>query len=70
MTSKGSYLKWNNHCDTLVSLLNSQLESDKLVDFTIAAEGKLINVHHFVLCASSPYFQVCRDTYTAALFPS
>ena len=51
-------LKWNNHRDALVSLLYSQLESKKMVDVTIAAEGKFLNVHRLLLCASSTYFEV------------
>ena len=60
--TSGICLKWNNHHNTLVTLLHSLLENKKLVDVTIAAEGKFINVHRLVLCASSPYFEVHHTT--------
>ena len=52
------YLKWDTHHDNLVTLMHSLLENKKLVDVTLAAEGKYINVHSLVLCAVSSYFEV------------
>jgi len=51
-------LKWDNHHNNLVSCLYSQLENKIVADVMITAEGKCINVHRLVLCASSPYFEV------------
>ena len=51
-------LTWDSHCSSLLSFLGSYLASDKLVDVTLAAEGKVIHVHRLVLLASSPYFEV------------
>jgi len=52
------YLKWHTHHDNLVTLMHSLLENKKLVDVTLAAEGKYINVHNLVLCAASSYLEV------------
>ena len=51
-------LKWNSHNSTILSMLDSLLERECLVDVTLAAEGKFINVHRFMLFACSPYFEV------------
>ena len=56
--SSETVLKWNRHNDALASFLYSQLEKESFIDVKIAAEGKCINVHRLVLCASSPYFEV------------
>uniref|UniRef100_A0AAR5PYW6 BTB domain-containing protein n=1 Tax=Dendroctonus ponderosae TaxID=77166 RepID=A0AAR5PYW6_DENPD len=50
-------LRWNNHQSTLVSVFDSLLEHEKLVDCTLAAEGKLLKAHKVVLSACSPYFE-------------
>ena len=54
-------LKWNSHHSTIVSVLDSLLERESLVDVTLACEGKFINVHRFMLFACSPYFEVTLD---------
>ena len=60
--SKLCSLNWNSHHSTIVSVLDSLLERECLVDVTLAAEGKFINVHRFMLFACSPYFEVtCWD---------
>ena len=51
-------LRWNNHHSTLVSVMDALLQKGTLVDVTLAAEGKSIEVHRLVLCACSNYFQV------------
>lgn len=51
-------LKWHHHHKTLVSLLDVLWEKQELVDVTLAADGKFIDVHKIVLCACSKYFQV------------
>jgi len=51
-------LRWNNHHSTLVSVMDALLQKGTLVDVTLAAEGKSIQVHRLVLCACSHYFQV------------
>ena len=51
-------LKWNGHYATIVSMLDSLLQKESLVDVTLAAEGKFINVHRFMLFACSTYFEV------------
>ncbi|XP_057381304.1 protein tramtrack, alpha isoform-like isoform X1 [Daphnia carinata] len=50
-------LRWNNHHSTLVSVMDALLQKGSLVDVTLAAEGKSIQVHRLVLCACSNYFQ-------------
>jgi len=50
-------LRWNNHSSTLISVLDSLLQEEALVDVILAAEGKFIKVHRLVLCACSQYFQ-------------
>lgn len=52
-------LRWNNHHNVLVSVLDSLLERETLVDVVLAAEGQFIKVHRLVLCACSQYFEVC-----------
>jgi len=49
-------LRWNNHQSTLISVFDTLLESETLVDCTLAAEGKFLKAHKVVLSACSPYF--------------
>lgn len=51
-------LRWNNHQSTLISVLESLLQREMLVDVILAAEGKFLKVHRLVLCACSQYFEV------------
>jgi len=50
-------LRWNNHHNVLVSVLDSLLARETLVDVVLAAEGRSIKVHRLVLCACSQYFE-------------
>jgi len=54
---QGYCLRWNNHHNTLISVLQSLYHSGSFVDVTLASEGKSLQVHRLVLCACSPYFQ-------------
>jgi hypothetical protein len=56
---EGYCLRWNNHHGTLIDVLQSLYQEQSFVDCTLAADGKSIQVHRLVLCAVSPYFQVC-----------
>ncbi|XP_033252906.1 longitudinals lacking protein, isoforms H/M/V-like isoform X6 [Drosophila miranda] len=49
-------LRWNNHQSTLISVFDTLLENETLVDCTLAAEGKILKAHKVVLSACSPYF--------------
>ena len=51
-------LKWNSHHSTIISMMDYLLERESLTDVTLAAEGKFVNVHRFMLFACSPYFEV------------
>jgi hypothetical protein len=61
-------LKWNNHHSTLVSVLDSLLVRESLVDVVLAAEGQSIKVHRLVLFACSQYFTV-SDIYSLLNLP-
>ncbi|XP_071449192.1 longitudinals lacking protein, isoforms H/M/V isoform X7 [Hetaerina americana] len=50
-------LRWNNHQSTLISVFDTLLESETLVDVTLAAEGQYLKAHKVVLSACSQYFQ-------------
>ncbi|XP_054274287.1 longitudinals lacking protein, isoforms H/M/V-like [Macrosteles quadrilineatus] len=50
-------LRWNNHQPNFISMFTSLLNSESLVDVTLAAEGKHIQAHKVVLSACSSYFQ-------------
>ena len=78
MDSEELCLKWNNHYSILVSVLDSLLEQELMVDVTLAAEGRLLRVHRLVLCACSQYFQVDysqsripdQTSYHLCIFPT
>merc|ERR1719483_819424 len=50
-------LKWNNHTSTVISVMDSLLEEESLVDVTLSADGQFIRAHRIVLSACSPYFR-------------
>lgn len=51
-------LRWNNHQPNFISVFTNLLNSQSLVDVTLAAEGRHIQAHRVVLSACSSYFQV------------
>lgn len=51
-------LRWNNHQPNFISVFSSLLNSESLVDVTLAAEGRHLQAHKVVLSACSSYFQV------------
>lgn len=50
-------LRWNNHQPNFISVFSSLLNSESLVDVTLAAEGRHLQAHKVVLSACSSYFQ-------------
>ncbi|CAH0546568.1 unnamed protein product [Brassicogethes aeneus] len=57
MTMQQYCLRWNNHQPNFISVFSSLLNSESLVDVTLAAEGKHLQAHKVVLSACSSYFQ-------------
>lgn len=58
MTMQQFCLRWNNHQPNFISVFSSLLNSESLVDVTLAAEGRHLQAHKVVLSACSSYFQV------------
>ncbi|XP_044737187.1 longitudinals lacking protein, isoforms N/O/W/X/Y isoform X21 [Chrysoperla carnea] len=56
-------LKWNNHQSTLVSVFDSLLRRNQLLDCTLAAEGRSLKAHKVILSACSPYFESLLADY-------
>lgn len=50
-------LRWNNHQPNFISVFTNLLNSESLVDVTLAAEGRHLQAHKVVLSACSTYFQ-------------
>jgi len=50
-------LKWNNHRTTILSVMDTLLEEESLVDVTLSADGQFIRAHRVILSACSPYFR-------------
>ncbi|XP_045461828.1 protein tramtrack, beta isoform isoform X2 [Harmonia axyridis] len=57
MTMQQYCLRWNNHQPNFISVFSSLLNSESLVDVTLAAEGRHLQAHKVVLSACSTYFQ-------------
>ncbi|XP_015590046.1 protein bric-a-brac 1 isoform X2 [Cephus cinctus] len=58
MGSEHYCLRWNNHQSNLLGVFSQLLESESLVDVTLACtEGPSIRAHKVVLSACSSYFQ-------------
>nr|CAI5867407.1 unnamed protein product [Callosobruchus analis] len=57
MTVQQYCLRWNNHQPNFISVFSSLLNSQSLVDVTLAAEGTHLQAHKVVLSACSSYFQ-------------
>ena len=51
-------LKWNNHTTTILSVMDTLLEEESMVDVTLSADGQFIRAHRVILSACSPYFRV------------
>ena len=62
-------LKWNNHRTTIISVMDTLLEEESLVDVTLSADGQFIRAHRVILSACSPYFRVsvCYTFWTRPL---
>ncbi|XP_059090070.1 protein tramtrack, beta isoform-like isoform X1 [Tigriopus californicus] len=50
-------LKWNNHRSTILSVFDTLLEEESLVDVTLSADGQFLRAHRVILSACSPYFR-------------
>merc|ERR1712223_262263 len=50
-------LKWNNHRTTIISVMDTLLEEESLVDVTLSADGQFLRAHRVILSACSPYFR-------------
>lgn len=50
-------LRWSNHQSNMLSVFDQLLQSEALVDVTLACEGLSLRAHKVVLSACSPYFQ-------------
>ncbi|XP_050684190.1 protein bric-a-brac 1-like isoform X2 [Leptidea sinapis] len=50
-------LRWNNYQSNLTSCFDQLLQTETLVDVTLACDGKKLKAHKVVLSACSPYFQ-------------
>ena len=57
-TNQEYCLKWNNHRSTILSVMDTLLEEESLVDVTLSADGQFIRAHRVILSACSPYFRV------------
>lgn len=57
MASEQFSLCWDNFHKNMSSGMNSLLESEDLVDVTLAVEGKFLKAHKMVLSVCSPYFK-------------
>ena len=51
-------VQWSDHPRDLVTRLSTLLTSHKMLDITLAAEGRFLKAHKVVLAASSKYFEV------------
>ncbi|CAH1999173.1 unnamed protein product [Acanthoscelides obtectus] len=57
MASEQFSLCWDNFHKNMSSGMNSLLESEDLVDVTLAVQGKCLKAHKMVLSVCSPYFK-------------
>lgn len=61
-------LKWNNHTTTILSVMDTLLEEESLVDVTLSADGQFVRAHRVILSACSPYFRVSVSPNTLYLY--
>ncbi|XP_043235305.1 protein abrupt-like isoform X1 [Amphibalanus amphitrite] len=50
-------LQWSNHLTNIAAAFSTLRQNSKLVDVTLAADGRSIQAHKVVLCACSAYFE-------------
>ncbi|XP_047041277.1 longitudinals lacking protein, isoforms H/M/V-like isoform X2 [Helicoverpa zea] len=50
-------LKWNNHQPNFISMFTTFLNTQSMVDVTLATDGQQLSAHKVVLAACSTYFQ-------------
>ncbi|CAG0887792.1 unnamed protein product [Cyprideis torosa] len=50
-------LKWKNHQNSFLEVLDQLLTRELLIDVTLACDGESYGAHKVVLCACSPFFQ-------------
>ena len=62
-------LRWNNHPANLVSGFSGLFCNEKLVDVTLAAEGRHLKAHKMLLSACSDYFQTLFSAVTPGQHP-
>lgn len=60
-------LQWSNHLTNIASAFTSLRQNNKLVDVTLAADGRSLEAHKVVLCACSAYFEVRTPSKRAGL---
>ena len=57
MSEQQFCLKWNNFHTNLSEVFHNMLQSESMVDVTIACEGASLKAHKMILAACSPFFQ-------------
>ncbi|CAG0925439.1 unnamed protein product, partial [Notodromas monacha] len=57
MSSKNYLLKWRNHPNSFMEVLDYLHAEELFIDVTLACDGDRFGAHKVVLCACSPYFQ-------------
>lgn len=50
-------LQWEEHTSSVLSAFSALRRNSKLVDVTLAADGRSLEAHKMVLCANSSYFE-------------
>lgn len=50
-------LRWNNHRNNLLAVLDHLLQTEAFCDVTLAVDGASIKCHKMILSACSSYFQ-------------
>lgn len=57
MASEQFSLCWDNFYKNMSSGMHTLLETEELVDVTLAVEGKYLKAHKMILSVCSPYFR-------------
>jgi hypothetical protein len=50
-------LRWNNHRNNLLNVLDQLLQTESFCDVTLACDGASVKCHKMILSACSSYFQ-------------